>query len=253
MSGSHPCSRRALHEASAQNRRLHPRPAPAGALAAENRALPGAGRGHQQRTDFVRAGHGAVHGRRARASLESARHSGCQLGLRSPSGASVHSVHARGRVSHPCEAAAAFDCTDHSHVPRRFLGQPRAPVGLHPARHAGLGGSRAAGGAGDLCRAASVAAVDSRAATGAARGPSRPFLRQRSGERRVTPALHLLLLAWIVAAGVMTLLWLLHLLIRNAAIVDFGWAFLLPTIAILYGFLGPGYFARRGLIAALAA
>ena len=69
----------------------------------------------------------------------------------------------------------------------------------------------------------------------------------------MTAAFHLLLLAWLVAAGVMALLWLLHLPMRNAAIVDFGWAFLLPTIAILYALLGPGYVARRGLIAGLAA
>jgi len=35
----------------------------------------------------------------------------------------------------------------------------------------------------------------------------------------VTPALHLLLFAWALAAGVMALLWALHLPMRNAAIV----------------------------------
>jgi len=68
----------------------------------------------------------------------------------------------------------------------------------------------------------------------------------------MTSALHLLLLAWLVAAGGMALLWLLHLPMRNAAIVDFGWAFLLPTLAILYAVLGPGYALRRGLMAGLA-
>ncbi len=69
----------------------------------------------------------------------------------------------------------------------------------------------------------------------------------------MTAALHLLLLAWLVAGAVMLLLWLAHLPLRNAAIVDFGWAFLLPTIAILYAIVGPGYAPRRWLLAAMAA
>jgi len=66
-------------------------------------------------------------------------------------------------------------------------------------------------------------------------------------------ALDLLLLAWVLAAGVMALLWLVHFPLRNAAIVDFGWAFLLPTIAILYALMGPGYAPRRWLLAGMAA
>ena len=69
----------------------------------------------------------------------------------------------------------------------------------------------------------------------------------------MTPALHLVLLAWLLTAGVMTVLWLLHLPMRNAAIVDFGWGFLLPTIAILYAFTGTGYAPRRWLLAGMAA
>jgi steroid 5-alpha reductase family enzyme len=69
----------------------------------------------------------------------------------------------------------------------------------------------------------------------------------------VTPALHLLLLGWLVAATVMALLWLIHLPMRNAAIVDFGWAFLLPTLAIFYSTIAPGYPPRRWLLAAMAA
>jgi steroid 5-alpha reductase family enzyme len=68
----------------------------------------------------------------------------------------------------------------------------------------------------------------------------------------MSAALHLLLHAWLVAAGVMLLLWLVHLATRNAGIVDFGWAFLLPTIALLYAFEGPGYPPRRWLLATLA-
>jgi steroid 5-alpha reductase family enzyme len=66
-------------------------------------------------------------------------------------------------------------------------------------------------------------------------------------------ALHLLLLGGLVAAGLMALLWLVHLPMRNAAIVDFGWAFTLPTLAILYAALGPGSTPRKWLLAAMAA
>jgi steroid 5-alpha reductase family enzyme len=69
----------------------------------------------------------------------------------------------------------------------------------------------------------------------------------------VTPAVHLLLLGWLVAASVMALLWALHLPMRNAAIVDFGWAFLLPTLAIFYAAIGSGYVPRRWLLAGMAA
>jgi steroid 5-alpha reductase family enzyme len=67
----------------------------------------------------------------------------------------------------------------------------------------------------------------------------------------VNGAVHLLLLAWVLAAGVMALLWLLHFPLRNAAIVDFGWAFVLPSIAILYALMGSGYGPRRWLLAAM--
>ena len=69
----------------------------------------------------------------------------------------------------------------------------------------------------------------------------------------MSAAPHLLLLAWLVAAAVMALLWLLHFPLRNAAIVDFGWAFVLPTIAMLYAWMGSGYGPRRWLVAAMAA
>jgi len=65
-------------------------------------------------------------------------------------------------------------------------------------------------------------------------------------------ALHLALLAWIMAACVMALLWLIHFPMRNAAIVDFGWALLLPTIAILYALAGTGYAPRLWLVAGMA-
>ena len=66
-------------------------------------------------------------------------------------------------------------------------------------------------------------------------------------------ALHLLVLGAALACGLMAILWLFHLPMRNAAIVDFGWAFALPSLAILYAALGSGYAPRKWLLAALAA
>jgi len=66
-------------------------------------------------------------------------------------------------------------------------------------------------------------------------------------------ALHLALTGTIVMAGLMLLLWIIHLLIRNAAIVDAGWAAGLATLAILYAMQGPGDFIRRWMIATMAA
>src|SRR5208283_3753682 len=252
MSRSCPSLRRASHESAAQNRRFHPRPAPAGVVPGKDRALPRPRRGHQQRANLFRPGHPALHRSGARPSLESGRNPGRQLGLRSPPGAAVHPLHARRRVPHAGKASPSLDRADHRHVSRRFLGQPRAPVGLDPPRHAGLGRGRPAGGAAHLCFAPASSATDSCASSRRGGWSFRPWLDRRSGERSMTSALHLLLLAWLVAAGGMALLWLLHLPMRNAAIVDFGWAFLLPTLAILYAVLGPGYALRRGLMAGLA-
>ena len=69
----------------------------------------------------------------------------------------------------------------------------------------------------------------------------------------MTPPLDLLLFAWLVAAGLMALLWLVHFPLLNAAIVDFGWAFVLPTLAILYAATGSGYGPRRWLLAGMVA
>lgn len=58
-------------------------------------------------------------------------------------------------------------------------------------------------------------------------------------------------LAMVVA--LMAVLWVIHLRIRNAAIVDFGWAFGLAMLAVLDALEAPGYSARKWLIAILAA
>lgn len=54
------------------------------------------------------------------------------------------------------------------------------------------------------------------------------------------------------AAGLMFLLWLIHLRTGNAAIVDAGWAGGLAVLAILYSALGGGYWLRSAIVAAMA-
>ncbi|MCE9625278.1 MAG: DUF1295 domain-containing protein [Deltaproteobacteria bacterium] len=72
-------------------------------------------------------------------------------------------------------------------------------------------------------------------------------------EGRVTPGpwLSLVLQAWLLVAVLMTLLWMLHFPLKNAAIVDVGWALGLVLIAWLYACLGPGYPLRKTLLAAM--
>src|SRR5258708_27193416 len=65
-------------------------------------------------------------------------------------------------------------------------------------------------------------------------------------------AVHLALAGLGTVAAMMFALWLVHLLIRNAAIVDVGWATGLATLAIFYAIEGPGYPARKWAIAAMA-
>lgn len=67
----------------------------------------------------------------------------------------------------------------------------------------------------------------------------------------VTYALFLLPLALVAAMAMMTILWVIHLLIRNAAIVDFGWAAGLPLCAVIYAVMASGYGPRKWLIAAM--
>ncbi len=65
-------------------------------------------------------------------------------------------------------------------------------------------------------------------------------------------ALSLLAVGAAIVALMMLLLWIIHLLIRNAAIVDVGWAAGLGLLAGYYAHAGPGYAARKYLIAAMA-
>jgi steroid 5-alpha reductase family enzyme len=53
-------------------------------------------------------------------------------------------------------------------------------------------------------------------------------------------------------SGLMLLLWLIHLPLRNAAIVDAGWAGGLALLGALYEVMGSGWAPRRALIATMA-
>jgi len=54
---------------------------------------------------------------------------------------------------------------------------------------------------------------------------------------------------WILAAAVMALLWLWHLRLHNAGIVDAGCAFLVGGLAVLFAVFGDGWAPRRAAIA----
>lgn len=65
-------------------------------------------------------------------------------------------------------------------------------------------------------------------------------------------ALHLALLGAAFVGTIMFLLWLLHLRLVNASIVDPGWAFGLASLGILYAALGSGFGPRKWLIAGMS-
>jgi steroid 5-alpha reductase family enzyme len=58
---------------------------------------------------------------------------------------------------------------------------------------------------------------------------------------------------WILAAAVMALLWVWHLRLHNAGIVDGGCAFLVGGLAVLYAVFGSGWAPRRSAIAFMMA
>jgi len=53
-------------------------------------------------------------------------------------------------------------------------------------------------------------------------------------------------------AGMMFVLWLLHLRFGNASMVDPGWAYGLAILALTYAVMGPGYLLRRWLFVGMA-
>ena len=62
---------------------------------------------------------------------------------------------------------------------------------------------------------------------------------------------HLVLAGTAAVAGLMLVLWLIQLPMRNAAIVDAGWAGGLAVLAILYAAGGDGYPVRAWAMAAM--
>jgi len=64
--------------------------------------------------------------------------------------------------------------------------------------------------------------------------------------------IHLLVPGAVMVAVMMLILWAIHLAIKNAAIVDFGWAMGLALLALWYAWAGPGYHARKWAIASMA-
>jgi steroid 5-alpha reductase family enzyme len=65
--------------------------------------------------------------------------------------------------------------------------------------------------------------------------------------------LTLVLIGAASVAGLMLLLWLIHLKTGNAAIVDAGWAGGLALLGLLYAALGRGYWLRSVLIGTMSA
>ena len=66
-------------------------------------------------------------------------------------------------------------------------------------------------------------------------------------------AVHALTIGTFSVCGLMLVLWLIHLPLRNAAIVDAGWAGGLALLGMIYAVIGGGYPVRALLIAAMAA
>jgi steroid 5-alpha reductase family enzyme len=61
----------------------------------------------------------------------------------------------------------------------------------------------------------------------------------------------LALVGWAGAAVLMTLLWVWHLRLRNAGLVDVGWAVSVSGLALFYGVFGAGDPRRRALMATM--
>jgi len=66
------------------------------------------------------------------------------------------------------------------------------------------------------------------------------------------PVLEALAIGTAAVSGLMLLLWLIHLPLRNAAIVDAGWASGLALLGLIYAAVGDGYRPRAALIASMA-
>jgi steroid 5-alpha reductase family enzyme len=62
----------------------------------------------------------------------------------------------------------------------------------------------------------------------------------------------LILTGTFAVCGLMLVLWIIHIPMRNAAIVDAGWAGGLALLAVIYAVYGGGWETRRFVIAAMA-
>ena len=67
----------------------------------------------------------------------------------------------------------------------------------------------------------------------------------------MVPLFRLTVLAWLLGAAVMVVLWAWYRRHRNAGIVDVGWSLSLPLMAVLYAAAGTGDAGRRWLIAGM--
>ncbi|HUE43988.1 MAG TPA: DUF1295 domain-containing protein [Candidatus Sulfotelmatobacter sp.] len=67
----------------------------------------------------------------------------------------------------------------------------------------------------------------------------------------VQQASHLAITGAGIMVAMMFVLWLVHFPLRNAAIIDVGWAAGLATLAIYYAIAGPGYGARNFALAVM--
>ena len=65
----------------------------------------------------------------------------------------------------------------------------------------------------------------------------------------VQQAVHLGVTGAAIVVAMMFVLWLIHLPLRNAGIIDVGWALGLAILAIYYAFAGPGYVPRKYALA----
>jgi steroid 5-alpha reductase family enzyme len=72
------------------------------------------------------------------------------------------------------------------------------------------------------------------------------------GQIDLPQAEHLVLVGTAIVGAMMLGLWIIHLIVHNAALVDVGWAAGLAILAIYYAIAGPGYPARKWAIASMA-
>jgi steroid 5-alpha reductase family enzyme len=68
----------------------------------------------------------------------------------------------------------------------------------------------------------------------------------------LSEAIFLVVTGFGIVAVMMLILWAVHLLIKNAAIVDVGWAAGLGLLAVYYASAGPGWVTRKWILAAMA-